>query len=446
MKINIYNKTGNKDLYLFLDYAESGTTNMTVDNMTYIQPWKGDNLNTLDLKDPFPLSFDYLNSGTFWYIITDEAGAATIKEKPHTAMGTGVPNWVGGFFELSYVEGATEAYFDVTNVDQVGLFCGVNFLDEKGVATGHAGYGKTADDMIAGLITACKLSADTSAKYTINGTDGKTYTNLLGPTQPSVSSQYNAGYKDYINAIAANSTKITINSDSTISNTVTHGGTQLKSFEFTGYFGQPDSMPKGATIDASEVVLYFKCTEEINPNKKGEDTYIYFTEEAINSGTIASGNSTGGMYVYPAFEYTDPNAKDPAKIQKGGWANNVSLNWTAIGPNAVKNTTCFMAMISSVGRDVVTAMNLGLIGVTKEKNAFTYKDSSTYATQATQDKYVNQWNKYITSNSDSYGMAYSDGTSAKVLFHPSPNGTIDCYVFGQSDKTTVDYWSAEGLA
>jgi hypothetical protein len=444
MNINIYNKTGNKDLYLFFDYADTGSTGVTgFSNLSYIQPWTS---GTKKLTEPHAMSFDYLNSGTFWYIVTNETGAQTIKNNPSTAMGTADPNWVGGFFELSYLKDATEAYFDITNVDQIGLFCGVNFLDSNGLKKGQAGYGKTADKMISGLITACKLASTTKAKVSITGSDQKTYSKLLGPTVASVSDQYNAIYDEYIKAIGNNKTKMTINSDSTISTTVTHSGTQLKSFEFTGYFGQPDSMPTGATIDKSEVVLYFKCTEEINPKKTGGDTYIFFTEEAINSGTIASGNSSGGMYVYPAFEYTDPNAKNPAKILSGGWANDVSLNWTSTGADAVKNTTCFMAMISSVGRDVVTAMNLGLIGVTKATKNFTYKKPSSYATQETQDKYINQWNKYITSNSDSYGMAYSDGTTAKVLFHPAIDGTIDCYIFGQSDPTTDDYWSEDGLA
>lgn len=445
MTINFYNKTGNEDLYLFFNYADDSKTSGVkgFSNLTYLQPWavaaKGKS-NPLALTDAYICSFDTLNSGTFWYIVTNKTGSETIKANPGTAMGSEDPNWVGGFFELTYLSADPVTYFDVTNVDQVGLLCGVDFLDSSGTKTGHCGYGETANDLIAGLETACDLSATTKAKKTITGTGANkdTYTTLWGPTVPIVSSEYNAAYDSYIAAIAKNKTKMTINSDSTKSNVVTHGGTQLDSFKFTGYFGQPTSMPTGSSIDASEVVLWFESTDCV---KAGETTYIFFTEDAINGGTIMSGSSAGGMYIYPAYEYTDPTSKTPAKIIKGGWANNVSLNWTATGANAVKNTTCFQAMISSVGRDVITAMNLGYIGVTAAKVDFTYKVESTYATAATQKKYINRWNEYITENSDSYGMAYSDGTHAKVQFHPASDGSINCYVFGQADADTDTYWS-----
>ncbi|MBL4604420.1 MAG: hypothetical protein JKY02_01775 [Flavobacteriaceae bacterium] len=444
MTINFYNKTGNKNLYLFFAYADdsqtSGVTGFS--NLSYPQPWAD---GSLAKTDPHVCSFDYLNSGTFWYILTNDTGAKTIKNHPGISMGSEDPNWVGGFFELTYLKSDTVTYFDVTNVDQVGLLCGAEFVDSNGAAAGHCGYGETAKNLIAGIETACDLTSGTPAKKTINGTGDNasdTYTKLWGPTVGLVSGEYNAIYTKYINKITTNGTKLTINSDSTKSNQVTHGGTQLDSFKFTGAFGQPTfDMPTGSKIKKSDVVLWFECTEVIDPAKTSETTYIFFTKEAIDSGTIASGNSAGGMYIYPAFEYTDPNAKDPSKIIKGGWANNVSLNRTAIGADAVKNTTCFQAMISSVGRDVVTAMNLGYIGISAATKDFTYKVTSTYATAATQSKYINQWNKYITDHSDSYGMAYSDGTHAKVQFHPKPDGTINCFIFGQDDKDTSDFWS-----
>ncbi|MFD2565768.1 hypothetical protein [Pseudotenacibaculum haliotis] len=439
MTINFYNKTGNTDLYLFFDFAPGGATKAEgFANMEYLQPWAlpapESEILPLSLDKPYTCSFEYLNSGTFWYIITNEAGAKTIKDHPSISMGTADPNWVGGFFELTYLEGQ-DTYFDVTNVDQVGLLCGVEFLDSKGSKTGTCGYGETANDMISGLISACSLATDTSAKVSLTGTDGNTYTKLWGPTVPEVTSQYKGTYDDYITKITENGTTINIQSDSTKGSP--HGGTQLDAFNFTGKFGAPDfDMPTGCPIEKSDVVVWFTsddCT------KKGDTTYIFCTKDAINGGTIMSGNSPSGMYVYPAFEYADPS--DQSKIKKGGWANNVSLNWTATGVNAVADTTCFQAMISSVLRDLVTAMNLGYIGISEDTNDFTYKDNSTYASQATQDKYMNEWNNYITSNSDSYGMAYSDGTHAKVQFHPAADGSINCHIFGQDDADTKNYWS-----
>lgn len=427
MTINFHNKTGSKDLYLFFDYADSHTSGVSgFSNMSYLQPWAS---GTLALDKPYTCSFDWINSGTFWFLMTNETGAKTISSYPNTAMGTADPNWVGGFFELTSLKADNYAYFDVTNVDQVGLVCGVEFSDGT-----HCGYGKTANELISGLISACGLKADTSAKVSITGSDGNTYKKLWGPTVGSVSSQYSSAYDAYIKAIKDNVTKLTINSDSTIGSP--HCGTQLGSFKFTGYFGVPELMPAGSSINTQDIVAYF---EAVDCPAKGEITYIYLTKEALNGGTIMSGSSAGGMYVYPAYEYANPTT--PSQMEKGGWANDVSLNWTATGANAVADTTCFQAMISSVGRDLVTAMNLGYIGVSSAHNDFVYQDTSTYASAATQSEYINQWNKYITDNSDSYGMAYSDGTHAKVQFHPPVDGTIDCYILTQDDPNTDTYWS-----
>jgi len=442
MTLNFYNKTGNKDLYLFFDYDDgdnSGSKEVTgFTDLTYKQPWAD---GTLALDKPFTCSFTYINSGTFWYIITNSTGAKTIAANPGVAMGTADKNWVGGFFELTYLKDQ-DTFFDVTNVDQMGLLCGCEFKDSTGASKGHAGYGKTADDMIAGLISACDLSATTSAKISIS-TDSGTYTKLWGPTVPEVSSEYNKTYDDYIDAIKSNGTVMNILSDSTIKSP--HGGTQLNGFNFSGQFGEPTfDLPAGCPISKSEIIAWFKGKES-DPNPSDTDeTYIFLTKEGLNGGTIMSGNSAGGMYVYPAFEYADPS--DQSTIKKGGWASNVSLNWTATGSQAVALTTCFQATISSVIRDLITAMNLGYIGVTEAKKDFTYKDLATYATSENQEKYLNNWNNYITENSDSYGMAYSDGTHAKVQFHPPADGSIDCYIFGQANKQTEDYWSKVELA
>ena len=446
MNINIYNKTGNKDLYLFFDYADSGSSGVTgFSNLSYIQPWAS---GTKKLTEPHAMSFDYLNSGTFWYIITNETGADTITNNPSTAMGTADPNWVGGFFELSLIAPTKEQkknnvipvpFLDVTNVDQVGLFCGLKFPEIGAVNPGRCGYGKTADDMISGLITACNLGSDTTAKVSMTGTDGKTYEKLWGPTVPGIADQYNKIYTEYISEINSNGTTINIDSDKTKGSP--HAGTQLEAFTFSGKFGQPDfDLPTDCPIEKSQIVAYFTGKENGKTPADSSETYIFLTEDGLNANTIASGNSSGGMYVYPAFEYADP--QDQKTIKKGGWASDVSLNWTATGSNAVALTTCFQAAISSVIRNLIISMNKGFIGVTPKRNNFTYGDSSTYASAANQQKYLNEWNNYITENSDSYGMAYSDGAKAKVQFNPKPDGTIDCYVFGQSDKETINYWSA----
>lgn len=94
MTINFYNSTANKDLYLFFNYANIaktvGVTNFA--GMTYYQPWKD---GTLDLSKPYVCTFDWIESGTFWYLVANQAGTLTISKNPNKAMGTADKNWVG---------------------------------------------------------------------------------------------------------------------------------------------------------------------------------------------------------------------------------------------------------------------------------------------------------------------------------------------------------------
>lgn len=431
MTINFYNNLGNKDLYLFFDYADNKKTVGVegFEDLQYLQPWRD---GKLPLSSPYTCRFEWIDSGTFWFMVTNEEGAKTISSHPNTAMGLEDKNWVGGFFELTSLEPAKKAYLDITNVDQVGLLCGIKFgKGEK------CGYALPANDFISGLEKICGLEADTPAKVEITATDGKTYTKLWGPTvSKKITSEYNKLYIDYLSALANNGTQVTITADNTLNDTA-HSGTKLPAIKFTGAFGEPDSIPSGSSLQKSDVVLWFKSE---NWAPQNAPTYIFFTKDAINSDTILSGNSASGMYVFPAFEYPNPTKQDD--IKKGGWAENVSLNWCATEGDVIKNTTRFQAMISSVGRDVITALNLGYMGIDEAKKNFVYPDNKeTYAPQATQDKYSNKWNKFITDNSDSYGMAYSDGAHAKVQFFPPIDGTIDCYILKQDDADTKTFCS-----
>lgn len=434
MKINFYNKLGNKDLYLFFDYAKNDNTLGVngFDKLQYLQPWRN---GKLPLSSPYTCSFDWIDSGTFWYIVTNEEGAETIRTAPGSALDTSNKNWVGGFFELTSLKTDNKAYLDITNVDQVGLFCGLKFGKED-----KCGYARPAIEFISGLEESCSLDANTPAKVKITATDGNTYTKLWGPTVPKVTSEYNKLYIEYLEALANNGTQVTITADKTDANTDQHG-TKLPAIKFTGAFGEPDYIPPGSKLKKSDVVLWFKSE---NWAPQNAPTYIFYTKDAINSDTILSGNSASGMYVSPAFEYPNPADQNKFIKGKGEWAENVPLNWCATkGDNVVINTTRFQSMINSVGRDVVTAINLGYMGITAAKKNFEYHNESTYADTDTQAKYTNKWNKFITYNSDSYGMAYADGTHAKVLFHPpiDGDGTIDCFVLKQDDADTKSFWS-----
>lgn len=230
MKINFHNNLGNKDLYLFFDYANNANTVgvQGFGKMQYLQPWRD---GTLPLSSPYTCSFEWIDSGTFWFLVTNTAGAETIASHPNIPMGTADKNWVGGFFELTSLKADTQAYFDITNVDQVGLLCGIKFSNGK-----NCGYASPANDFISGLEKICSLEANTPAKVEINGTDGKPYTKLWGPTVPEVTSEYNKLYIDYLTALAKNTTQVTITADGTLGD-IAHCGTKLPAITFTGAFG-----------------------------------------------------------------------------------------------------------------------------------------------------------------------------------------------------------------
>ena len=300
-------------------------------------------------------------------------------------------------------------YWDLTNVDGIGMLCGMTSND-PGLT--KCGYKQPQTQFSSSALSASGLTTSSTAWKGCGPKEGKSYKyhKLLGPTL--CPDQYSSKYTDYLNLLKTNGVKITLYSDDTTKDP-DHSGPGLKSSSFTGQFSNPK------TIDnVKNVVL--KLTSE--PNFATE---LYFTTDALNGNTVVTGNSAKGLYV-----------------KKGGdfIAKDVSINWINSGP--VSATTRLQAWVDSVSsRGIICALNCGEIPTTKDSE-YDQKDQSTWV-PAEKTKYGNPYNNYIVQNSNSYGMAYSDAAHSKVQFLTSNNITVDLYLLAANDPDTSKYYNPD---
>ena len=443
--IEIYNKTTNKDLMLYFLNGGKDENNVNLKGIPtpqkYLQPWES---GKLKLTEPYICSYESIESQTLWYLLGNKDDPSFIQDlyDKGIAPGNGAPWWLGGFFEFSKLPG-NKNYWDMTNVDQIGLFAG---FDDGRVKWG---YKITPVSMISKIKSAYPTLQGAppkspthpgqnlpSALTTVNVGD-KTYQKLQGPTD-DWAYYYTSLPVKYLEEVKTNGIEVTLAGDATHDNSNPHCGEQMDAFIFEGKFYNGNyKAPAGVTLPgdlkAEDVVLAVTCVKPPAPCKKA--VTVFYTKDAICGKTILCGNSPAGVYVHNAVQV----GTGGGNVQDKEWASNVGLNWTTgAGPTMVYDTSCFQAMINSLARDIIIGFNDGRIP-TKSGSKY---DSSTKPAIIEEPQYVNLWNKTIVSNSDSYGMAYSDGSGkSKVLYHPAADATVKVYVFAPDDKGVSAYYT-----
>ena len=475
-KINIYNLTGNPDLILYFQNGGKTKNNVNLANFpesqpAYLQPWSsspwsGDSKQkAIDLKTPYTCSYDSIESQAIFYILGNQSDGSFIEKnlKDGVSPGTGAPWWLGGFFEFTGLADQ-DNYWDITNVDQIGLFAGF----DDGEATW--GYGKTPTDMISaieavapelkktsptplnpesktdpqGHLPPALMNIKISYKDPETGEEVPTsFSKLQGPTD-LWAYYYLSLPSEYLETVVKAGIKAKVQGDATKDSTKPHCGPQMEAFEFEGMFYNGNyqaakGMTLPANLKAEDVVLALTCAAPPVAAEGGvqpKEVTVLYTKDALNAKTILSGDSDQGVFIHNAYnvgigegkvEYhvdwiTTNDVSYPAK------GNGVGLNWVCPVGDPVYSTSCFQAMINSLARDVIIGFNEGSIPLTK---------GSTFDSQGTKSeegkKYSNQWNNIIVENSNSYGMAYSDGAAkSKVLYHPPKGGTVNVYIYDQT--------------
>lgn len=398
--INIYNDVGNPNLWLYLQYApDSVIIGNTIPLQQYVQPWKP---GGLPLTAPLKFQFSNIDGGKLFF------GLMGPQTQGLLAQNAAPPSDSDAFFsfiEFAYLTTDLYVTWDVSNVDQLALLSGMRCQDPApppGVTPqfskcGYASLGQPL--LLSGLLQACNLRANptTNKAYRPCGPN-LMYSKLCSPS--IVPEPYEGIMRNYLQALASN--KVTVKF---VSDDLTGIGGPGP-VQFTGVFNRPAVVPGIAT------------TQPIVLTLTGDDTtIIYLTATALNGQTIFKSDSQGGMYVYQNNQLI---------------GNNVDLNW-------LSSSSQFPSQeVSSVIRNLLTAMNLGEIAYTP--NAVYDQSNSNTWVPAYTGAYYNSFNKFIVNSSNSYGMPYSDAAHSKVQFYSSPNATIDLHALNPHDPFTCLYY------
>lgn len=402
--LNIYNDIGNKDLWLYLQYANNNqavNVSNVLPNGKYVQPWQS---GQLPLTSPLTFTFSNIDGGKLYFGLM---GPNSLQYLSNNAAPPTNSDAFFGFIEFAYLTTDPYVTWDVSNVDQLAMLCGMKCADRSpptNPAFTKCGYAALSQPlMLQGLLQACNLPANpTTNPAFLQCGPSLQYRKLASPS--IAPSAYQKIMDDYLAQLALNTVTVKLLSDDLQS----IGGPP--SVTFTGKFQAPKI--NGAISTTNPVMLTLVGNDAAR-------TTIYLTNVGLSGQTIFRSDSDGGMYIYQ-------NGLPVA----GG--QNVHLNWSSPPPGYLGQE------ISSVVRNLLTAMNLGEIAYTKNAT-YDQSNSGTWI-PAYSGKYYNSFNKFIVNSSNSYGMPYSDAAHAKVQYYSSGNATLQLHALAPNDATTFTYY------
>ncbi|MEK6260351.1 MAG: hypothetical protein AABP62_17165 [Planctomycetota bacterium] len=413
----IHNDTAEPEVWLYMNCASStGLTNIV--NQKYAQPWKA--IKPADMK-PLTVTFKNIDSGNLSFGLMGPGSQGYLDSmqplfnKPISPKSDAF----FGFIEFTYLKTDTQATWDLSNVDSVGMLCGMTCPEFSGGKC--CGYNTTSQtDFVTNILKASSLD-DKSSAYMKCGPK-LAYGKVLSPTLAPQA--YHGVMARYLAQLEAKGINVVLSSDplqnySTCGQQIGGPG----AVKFTGKF-----QPAAKVDDVDNVILKLA-------GQDADKTTIYLTTTALNGTSAFAADSDGGVYVYQG------------KTLVG---NNVHLNWgtpcsdiPALPkpvPAALKTKLALQAQVSSIIRNLITAMNLGEIPYAKEGQTYDQNDPKTWVPAYT-GEYSNLYNQYVVTHSNSYGMPYSDAAHSKVQYHSGGNSTVQLHLLGAKDPKTATYFN-----
>ena len=354
-----------------------------------------------------------------------------------------------GLFEFTLLSTDTVGYWDISNVDWIGMLCSVKctaggYPD----ATWQLGYYKKASELISMITNEYQFTPAQADQVLIHSNAWPSgWAKLIAPNHevtPYVDSQGGKSHLvDYLYSLESNSVPLCLKAN-------------LPSTD-TGHFTGPN--PPGwqervAALGSAPAAFTgkFQCSAPVDdPSLPGPGltnqivlvlsnaacgTVLYYSTDGINPGTTYQNDSSGGLWVRYC---TDINA--------GTWQwvmTNRHLN--CVTPD---NPSLFEDWVASLANKICYSLNAGLIPTNSNPaNVFTFSGNDALVPAETNTwKYppyeVNMYNNVIVNNSDSYGMGYSDanplGVKKVVMQTLKDGGVVELHLLDPSgDPDPVD--------
>jgi len=324
---------------------------------------------------------------------------------------TGYEVLYDGFVEFTVKSTDATGWWNLSNVDWIGVLCGLR-CTHGGFDPGPTwtmGYGKRAAEMIGIINDLYEFTADESNQVMKLFPLG---VKLMAPTKyPNTYAESAGGRRSvrtYLDALSTNHVPELLLADwwnvdagSPANNPVNWNNRvpTNTAVEFEGGFRWYEDLSSIGISDGR--VVHVLSNQEYG-------VQMYLTTNALNPATILRGDSEGGCWVR-YLQHTN---------QPDDWT------WTFVNAhlNCIASNSPFGQWCASLTKKVITPINNGLIPTNANPatvfnySGFDWRMPLETNTWARPPYPVNLYNLAIVTNSDSYGMSYSDAAySTKVL-------------------------------
>ncbi len=327
---------------------------------------------------------------------------------------TGYEVLFDGFVEFTVLTGDPAGWWNLSNVDWIGMLCGLRCTrGGKDPGTNWSlGYGRKASELIDMISQQYEFTPAETAQVMKPFPAG---TKLMAPTKyPNTYSGSAGGQRSvatYFNRLVSNQVPAILvadrkNADGNPAPNPPDWDNRvgpLAEVEFGGGFRAHANLQSLGINDAP--VVYVLTNHAVGVE-------LYLTANALNANTILSGDSYGGCWVRYQSDLLNPGS--------WGWViTNEHLNCVRIEPGS---NSAFRAWCASLTKKVIYPINAGIIPTNAHPGAGQVFNYSGFASRLWETNtwqrpryQINMYNHTIVTNSDSYGMSYSDaGDSSKV--------------------------------
>jgi len=311
-----------------------------------------------------------------------------------------------GLFEFSLKSTDTIGYWDISNVDWIGLLCRVNCTSGGyPESTWQLAYNKSANALIDRVMADYQFTAAQQAQVLVQEASwGPSWRKMIAPNKDNVlgypyttSPGGKTHLADYLTLMELNQTPLCLKANLPSTDHAAFPGTNPPDWEtrvaalgatpatFTGKLQLPSAVNVTPPIPApgltDKIVLVL--------SNAACHTEIYYATDALNPETTYRCDSDGGTWVWVM--------------------TNRHLNCVTPG-----NAALFEDWIASLANKICFSFNAGLIPTnTSPAHIYTFSGYANLVPTETNSWQnppyeVNMYNNVIVENSDSYGMGYSD--------------------------------------
>ena len=428
---NAWTGNGAPQMYLWLEYKSDGSSRVQLDGVAQ----KPDQYIKMTGASA-TLTWDTINAGNLSFVTFKDNKLPTDQNGKHVKWAVNDDVSLGGFIEFTQIIDSTTGdrgtiWADLSNVDGVGLLCGLSGLPES--EGSKAGYKEDQQSFVSNLLAEFPtLPADARPSVEISG---KTYQKVIAPGK-------SAGDQDPWDAIIGAYYKNIIGKNRNISLTIPN----YDNGNWTGKQYANGQKFTGQGFDDIPMAVHITSTFSSDKTDACIHTYtydIFIAKSKWTADTISKADGSHAVYIrtnnpdLPDFQPVSNPPKDDPNPWGTKWTDPAGKTYgydsMGINPILSKDSTQpfpIPALAFAISR-ICAVIQSGYINDTNN-NPIVYPDATSGK------KYGgNLYNDWILKNSNSYGQPYSDG-QAQVLYHPPKS--FNLFIFSPDATDTGDYY------